>query len=342
MKDLNRRALERIRRLLVDPWRFGVRVERLRSGAQLIDLGVQVSGGLEAGLALAEACMGGLGRAELRTFEVAGARWDTPPRGTRPSPVDFVGTPWWPAVQVATDHPALCCMASQYAGWSIQVSGYRAMGSGPLRAVARVERELFDRLGYGERSTVGVICLESSQLPTDEVAEYLASVSGIPPDALYLLVAPTGSLAGSVQIAARSVETALHRMMTSGFDVRRVRWGFGTAPLAPPTPKTLEAIGRTNDAILYGSRVWLGVDASDEELGALAPELVASASPAWGSPFRRLLEDVGGDFYRLDPRLFSPAEVTLTSLRTGRTHRAGSIAPDVLRTSLHGQHPAGS
>jgi methenyltetrahydromethanopterin cyclohydrolase len=317
MEDLNRRALERIRPLLMDPWRFAVRVERLRNGAQVLDLGVQASGGLEAGLALAEACMGGLGRAELRAFEAPGTGW--------------------PAVQVATDHPALCCMASQYAGWSVQVGGYRAMASGPLRAVARVERELFDRLGYGERSRVGVICLESSELPPDEVAENLAATSGIPPDALYLLVAPTGSLAGSVQIAARSVETALHRIMTSGFDVRRVRWGFGTAPLAPPTPETLEAIGRTNDAILYGSRVWLGVDASDQELGRLAPELVASASPVWGRPFRRLLEDAGGDFYRLDPRLFSPAEVTLTSLRTGRTYRAGSIALDLLRTSLYGE-----
>ncbi len=325
MEDLNRRALERIRPLLLDPWRFRVRVDRLRNGAQLIDLGVQVSGGLEAGLAMAEACMGGLGRVELCTFEATGT-----------------GCPWWPAVQVATDHPALCCMASQYAGWAIRVGRYQAMGSGPLRAVARVERELFDRLGYGERSTVGVVCLESSTLPPDEVAEYLASTSGVEPNALYLLVAPTGSLAGSVQIAARSIETALHRMMTSGFDVRRVRWGFGVAPLPPPAPETLEAIGRTNDAILYGGRVWLGVDASDEELGSLAPKLVASASPRWGSPFRQLLEEVGGDFYRLDPRLFSPAEVTLTSLRTGRTHLAGSIAPDVLRTSLHGRRPDSS
>jgi len=314
--DLNRRALDRIRPLLEEPERYGVRVERLPSGAHRLDLGVRAFGGFEAGLLLAEACMGGLGRATLGVAGIAEATWI--------------------AVQVVTDHPALCCMASQYAGWSIRVGEYRAMGSGPLRAVARVERELFDRLEYGEQSGVGVLCLESAELPPDEVVDYLVAASGLPAGSLYLLVAPTGSLSGSVQIAARSVETALHRMDTAGFDVRRVRWGFGVAPVAPPTPHTLEAIGRTNDAILYGSRVWLGVDASDEELSRLAPDLVASASPEWGAPFRLLLERAGGEFYRLDPRLFSPAEVHLTSTRTGRTHRAGRLGLGVLRTSLSG------
>ena len=41
-------------------------------------------------------------------------------------------------------------MASQYAGWAIDPEGFFAMGSGPLRAKARVEKELFGKLGYAE------------------------------------------------------------------------------------------------------------------------------------------------------------------------------------------------
>ena len=40
-----------------------VRVHRLASGARIIDAGIEAEGGLDAGLALAEICMGGLGNA---------------------------------------------------------------------------------------------------------------------------------------------------------------------------------------------------------------------------------------------------------------------------------------
>ena len=79
---------------------------------------------------LAELCMGGLGHVVLRSDRIAGETW--------------------PGVQVWTDHPAASCMASQYAGWAINPDGFFAMGSGPLRAKARVEKELFAKLGYAE------------------------------------------------------------------------------------------------------------------------------------------------------------------------------------------------
>ena len=79
----------------------------------------------------------------------------------------------WPAVQVRTDHPAVACMASQYAGWAIQVDKYFAMGSGPLRSHARVEKELFEKLHYAEEATCGVLVLEGRDLPTDAVAAHV-------------------------------------------------------------------------------------------------------------------------------------------------------------------------
>src|SRR4030095_14731336 len=84
-----------------------------------------------------------------------------------------------PAVQLATDHPVVACLASQYAGWQIQVGKYFAMGSGPMRAIAGRE-PLFTDIGHGETAerTVGV--LESRKLPSAEVVEYLAEKLRLP------------------------------------------------------------------------------------------------------------------------------------------------------------------
>ena len=161
-------------------------------------------------------------------------------------------------------------MASQYAGWAVTPEGYFAMGSGPLRARARVERELFEKLGYAEDAVRGVLVLETRTLPTAEVAAWVAGKAGLRPDALTFAVAPTASLAGGVQIVARMVETGLHKMDTLGFDVRRVVSAMGTAPLPPTAKNDLRAIGRTNDCVLYGGQSRYVVRAEDTELEELA------------------------------------------------------------------------
>jgi methenyltetrahydromethanopterin cyclohydrolase len=225
-------------------------------------------------------------------------------------------------------------MASQYAGWAIDPSGFFAMGSGPLRAKARVEKELFDKLGYAEDATRGVLVLEGRTLPTDDVAVWVGRKAGIAPDAVTFAIAPTASAAGGVQIVARVIETGLHKMDTLGFDVRRVISAMGTAPLAPTARSDVRAIGRTNDCILYGGQARYVVQAEDAELAELAERLPASASPDYGTPFYDIFKRYDNDFYEIDPLLFSPAEVWLTSATSGRTFHAGRINPDVLRVSL--------
>jgi methenyltetrahydromethanopterin cyclohydrolase len=225
-------------------------------------------------------------------------------------------------------------MASQYAGWAIHVGDYFAMGSGPLRAHARVEHELFAKLGYAERADRGVLVLESRTLPTDAVAEWVGSRCGLAPDRLTFAVAPTASLAGGVQVVARSVETALHKMDVLGVDVTRVVSGVGTAPLPPVAKSDVRAIGRTNDCILYGGEARFTVRLEDDALASLAERLPASASGDYGTPFYDLFKRYGGDFYKIDPLLFSPAEVWLSSATSGRTFHGGHLNPDVLRASL--------
>jgi methenyltetrahydromethanopterin cyclohydrolase len=294
--------------------RMGVRV--LLSGARVIDAGVEVPGGLEAGVMLAQLCMGGLGHVSYVPLTIGGDSWS--------------------GVQVWTDHPAAACMASQYAGWAINPEGYFAMGSGPLRSRARVEKELFEKLGYAEQAFRGVLVLEGRALPTDEVAAWVARKAGVSPDGITFAIAPTASLAGGVQIVARSIETGLHKMDTIGFDVTRVVSAIGTAPMPPVAKNDLRAIGRTNDCVLYGGQVRYTLLGEDDELAQLAERLPSSTSPDYGTPFYDIFKRYDSDFYKIDPMLFSPAEVWLTSATSGRTFHAGRLNVDVLRMSLFG------
>jgi methenyltetrahydromethanopterin cyclohydrolase len=313
---LNIRAANIADRMVFHAAEFGVSVQTLPSGARVIDAGVAAPGGLAAGQAMAHACMGGLGHASFVPLSIGGDSYQ--------------------GVQVWTDHPAIACMASQYAGWAVHVDKYFAMGSGPLRAIARVEHELFAKLAYEERADRGVLVLETRTLPTDDVTAWVRERAGLPASAITFIVAPTASTAGGVQISTRILETGLHKMDALGFDVRLVTSAIGTAPIPPVAKNDLRAIGRTNDCILYGGQARYTVRADDATLEALAEKLPSSASADYGTPFHEIFERYERDFYKIDKLLFSPAEVWLTSATTGRTFHSGRLEPTVLRASLFG------
>src|SRR5213078_4568210 len=276
---LNERAWEIADAMAANADALRVTVRTLPGGARVIDAGVDATGGFGAGRALAEICTAGLADIAYPPVPIGG---DT-----------------WPGVRVWTDHPAVSCMASQYAGWAIQVGKYFAMGSGPLRAHARVEKELFAKLGYAEQAERGVLVLETRTLPTDEVATWVGQKAGLAPSQLTFVVAPTASLAGGVQIAARVLETGLHKMDTIGFDVTRVVSAMGTAPLPTIARSDTRAIGRTNDCILYGGQARYTVSAPDDELSDLARKLPACTSPDYGTPFYDIFKRYAGDFYKI-------------------------------------------
>ena len=243
---------------------------------------------------------------------------------------------WFPGLTVTTDHPAVACLAAQYAGWKLDRDGYFAMGSGPGRALIRAE-ELYDDLDWDEQASAAVLCLETRDKPPPEVAAFVAERAGVQPSDLTLLMAPTASVTGSVQIAARVVETALHKLHELDFDVRRVVSGFGSCPLPPVADDDMAALGRTNDAVLYGGQVHLTVEADDDDaLRELVERLPASASKDYGEPFGKVFKDAEYDFYKIDPLLFSPAQIRLTSLGSGRSFEAGEVNLEVLERSFWG------
>ena len=74
-------------------------------------------------------------------------------------------------------------------------------------------------------------------LPGIEVFDLIAKKAGVPADKTILLAARTASLAGNLQVVARSVETSLHKLFELGFDVWRVR-----SAIVAPTQESTAAI----------------------------------------------------------------------------------------------------
>jgi methenyltetrahydromethanopterin cyclohydrolase len=319
MISLNEHALEIVRQMIVGAEVLGITVKRLENKATVIDAGVKVSASLEAGRLFAEVCLGGLGQVRFCELNFK----------------DFS----LPGVEITVSQPVVACMAAQYAGWAVKVEEnegsdtYIAMGSGPARALYGAE-PLFEQLAYRDQTDVAVLALESRTLPSAAVALWVAQKCRVSPEHLYLLVAPTASLAGSVQVAARVVETGLHKMLEVGFDIGTVLSGFGTCPLAPIAEDDLRAIGRTNDAVLYGGRAWYTVRSDDAHIEKFIEKLPSSASRDYGTPFFDLFQRYGGDFYKIDPLLFSPAEVYLNNQTSGRTFHAGGLNLDMISKTL--------
>jgi methenyltetrahydromethanopterin cyclohydrolase len=281
-------------------------------GCRVIDCGGAVVGSLQAGLQMARACLADLAEVTLTS--------------------DSFG----PSIQVLTDDPVRACLGSQYAGWQVKVDKYFAMGSGPFRALAGHE-EVLKEMGLGESSPCAVGILETRRHPTEDVVSYFVNKLPAEVERFTLLVAPASSIAGTIQVVARSVETALHKLHTLKFDLGQIYSAFGSAPLPPVAADEIAAIGRTNDAILYGGRVTLWVRCDDELIDAIGPQVPSSGSKDYGALFGELFARYGGDFYKIDPLLFSPAEVTFVNLKTGRARTFGSTDSELLRKSFFGE-----
>ena len=314
---LNERAQRLADHMAATAAALRIAVQQTGTGARILDCGIKAEGGLQAGLGLARVCLAGQAEVSLVPGDV----------GSVPSL----------QVMVFSDNPVAACMASQYAGWQISVGKFFAMGSGPMRALYGRE-DLFDKIAGRESAPVAVGVLETRKFPDDPVIEYLCEKLNLPASKLTLLVAPAASMAGNIQVVARSLETALHKLVELEFDLSQVVSGCGTAPLPPVATDDLHAIGRTNDAILYGGRVILWVRADDAQLVEVGPKVPSSASSDHGEPFAAIFERYGHDFYKIDPMLFSPAEVVIHNLQSGRTHRFGRPEAEVMRKSFFAEN----
>ncbi|MEM7456030.1 MAG: methenyltetrahydromethanopterin cyclohydrolase [Planctomycetota bacterium] len=288
------------------------------SPANVLDFGIDRVGTIEAGMLLTGICAGG-----LLDVRVTGQFSD-------PLPV--------PVVEVVTDQPLLACMAAQYAGWPFALDDYFAICSGPAR-IARGKEELLKEFDLITETINVVGVFETAQLPEASHVAAFAEQCGHGIENVTLCIARTASLPGTIQVIARSVEATLHKLHEIDFDLCTIKRGFGRAPLAPVGADDLSALGRTNDAILYGATVNLWIDADDETLASVGPKVPSCSSSDFGTPFIETFEKYDRDFFKIDKMLFSPARVVMHSLRSGNLFSFGEIRPDILSASFGVQPP---
>ena len=315
--SLNKLTAPLVENLVTNAASLRLAVSELDNGCRIIDAGINVPGGLEAGRLIAEICMGGLGTVKLRAS------------------TNFRNWSWH--LDVHSSNPVLACLASQYAGGSLThgegKGAFNALGSGPARAIGSSE-ELYDEIGYRDSGDHAYIIIEADKVPPVEIADKISEKCGISPSALTIILTPTSSLAGAVQVVGRVLETSLHKAHALHFPLDKIIDGAGSAPVCPPSKDFLTAMSRTNDAILFAGQIQLFVEASDDDAEELANKLPSSSSNDYGKPFGEIFKAVGYDFYQIDPMLFSPARVAVSSLTTGHTFHAGKIDLDLLDKSF--------
>lgn len=321
MFSVNQEAVKIVKEKII-PYaeQLNCKVIRLKNGATVVDMGIEMPGGYLAGKLFVEATIGGLGRVDFGTFSVEDLTL--------------------PSIDVYIDHPATACLSSQFSGWKLpgkDIPGYiNPIGSGPARAIAR--NDIFAQSWiYQDIHHETVFAAQTQELPDESLAEQIAEACRLPVENIYVLAARTGSLVGSIQVCSRTVEASIWRMKRKGFDIGKVISGMGTCPIAPPVRDELLAMDRVNTALLYGVTVRYLVDCTDAEIEAVIEKLPFSASRRYGEDFIDLFEEGKRDFYMVDKDIHTVARYELTNIATGNTFRAGVIRPDLLKKSFFRQ-----
>ncbi|MEM3770230.1 MAG: methenyltetrahydromethanopterin cyclohydrolase [Candidatus Bathyarchaeia archaeon] len=313
--SVNRLAWKLLEKLCGDPEYYGVKVERSECEAIIVDAGINVRGGFQAGKVITEICMGGCGKARIGFWQY--------------------GEFELPTIFVYTDHPAISTLGSQFAGWNIKEGDYFAIGSGPARALAQRPKEIYEKIGYRDEFEKAIVVLETDKVPPERLMRRLAEDCHIQCENLALILTPTASLAGATQVAGRIVETGIHKLSKLGFNPNAILYAWGCAPIPPTHPKFVKAMARTNDAILYGGITHYIVDyENEEELAKIVEKAPSKASKDYGKPFMEIFKAANYDFYKIDPNIFAPAKITINNVRTGKTFNAGEVNVKILVNAL--------
>ncbi|MCW4049645.1 MAG: methenyltetrahydromethanopterin cyclohydrolase [Candidatus Bathyarchaeota archaeon] len=311
--SINKLAYKLTKKLIENPEYYRVGVEKLPSGATVIDTGLEAHGGYEAGLMVTRIAMGGAGTAELIYADYGGLKL--------------------PTVIVSTDHPAVALFGAQLAGWRIKPEGYTADGSGPARALALKPKGVFKKIEYKDEADVAVILLETEEKPPDSAAYYIAERCNVAPENVYMVLTATTSMAGMVQISGRIVETGLFRLDILGLDLKKVMYGAGYAPIMPVHPDGGVAMGRAEDALTYGGVTNYVVDETEDLLKEIVEKAPSTNCKDYGKTSYEIYKAVDFDFTKVDPALFAPAAITLTCAETGATFTRGEINNEIIKQS---------
>ena len=320
MHSVNRAAVAMIKDAIARAEALGIYVSRAASGATLVDMGLECPGSWEAGRIFVEAGLGGLGQATFGAFPIGD------------------GANAVPSINVWVDNPVVATVASQAGDWKLGEGEFAAIGSGPARAVAHQD-QWSARANYTDHAAEVVVQLQTTKVPDDVLCLYAAEACKVKPENVYVVFAPTGCIVGSIQVASRTVEQVMVKLLVHGFDIHTVRYGWGSAPVAPVSRDEGEAMGRANDSLIYGGTTMLYADCEDEAIEKVIGNLCfdVHAGELWGLPFVRIFERFGRNWFQVPPLVDSPARVFINNLRSGHTFSAGRVNYEVLRQSFFGE-----
>lgn len=254
MVSVNECAMEVVETLLDYVDELNIDVRELRNGATVVDCGVEAPGGIRSALMFSLAAMGGV--AEL----------DTLVRTIGKQPLLFL--------DIVTETPLLATIACQWPYWRIEVESKMYDIFGPARALARIPEEIYDRLGYEDDFDMCVALLYASEIPGEDLADFLARACNVDPEGLTILVARDGSLASIVERSSRVLLYSLRDLLRlDGIDVISAH---ASVPIVPRSPE---------DAIFYAGSCFLHVRTdADLDLGDIASKLVSRSRREYGSP----------------------------------------------------------
>lgn len=317
-ESMNIASKKIVDKMVEDADKLKVIVTTLENGTCLIDCGVNAKGSIKGGELYTKICLGGISDVGISI------------------PGDLSDVMAMPAVKVKTDFPALSTLGSQKAGWKIDYNGYYAIGSGPAQAHKFPNNIIYDMTNYNEESDIAVITLEADELPDEDIADYIANECNVKAENLTILVAPTSSLIGSIQISGRAIETGVFKMMEiMDFDVTKITYAAGITPITPVDPNSLKAMGKTNDSIIFGGRTYYYIEPEEgEDLEELAINLPSSSSEKYGQSFIELFEEADRDFYNMPQDIFAPAQVIINDMLTGKMYHTGFIDLERLKKSF--------
>lgn len=316
--DFNRLSVNKYSECIIDDLiinneKYSIIVEKDKSGAWIVDCGMKCPGSIEAGLKVSELCMGGLGNVSLNYSS-------------------FSEKIIW-NISVFSSHPVVACLASQYAGWNLKHGNFFSLGSGPARALAQRE-DIFKKLNYTDQGKKTAIVLEVNAQPPEEIIKKIFNDCKVDPGSLYIFLTPTTSIVGNIQVCSRVLEVGLHKAHEIGFPINKIIHGYASTPLPPLSNDTLNGMGRTNDSIIYGGIVDLTVEMSDAEILENVKKIPSQSAKDYGEPFKNILKKYNGDFYKIDPSLFSPSQVKISSMITGNSFFSGNINKELVQKSF--------
>lgn len=318
MVSINEEAVKVVKNVIKDAARLGVKINKLSNGTTILDMGINADGSWQAGIEFVKLNMGNLGMVDIVPYQVGD--------------LELSG------VLVHSDQVVTSTIASQIAGWKITNGDNTIIGSGPARAQAIVESDYyFEMTDYRDQNDECVLCLQMEKLPDVNIANQVAKACGVTPENIYLVVAPSASLVGSIQVAARSVEQTVHKMFEHDFNLKNIKFAKGLAPIAPIINDETEAMGRINDALLYGGYSEFWVDCDDDEIIQVINHLVSGASDHCGEPFSKLYSEAENDFYKMDKNIHAMSKVKMHNMKTGKLFEAGTIHTDVIKESYTSQ-----